>query len=124
MNLFRHGGRGLVVALWAIGLMTLAGCEDGGFKHDPPPGQGSIIADNYSWDVIHVYINGYFANDVGDKDYEAYDRVPGLYRVVLDQKGGARSYSRDVDVIEGKLTVLEVRVDEADWEYDVRIYYD
>ena len=57
-------------------------------------------------------------------DYEAYDRGPGLHRLVLDQKRGNRSYSRDVDVIEGKRTVWKVYIDELDWEYDVRVFYD
>ena len=124
MSMFRRYGRAVVVALGAVGIMWLAGCEDDGFNHDPPPGQGSIIVDNHSWDVIHVYIDGYYANDVGDYDYEAYDRDPGLYRVVLSQKDGTRSYSHDVDGIEGKLTVLKVSIDETSWEYYVQIYYD
>lgn len=108
----------------AAGCLLLAGCDDENFSHNPPPGQGSIIVDNRSVDVIHVYIGGLYANDVGDFDDEAYDRDPGLYRVVLDQKSGSRSYSHDVDVIEGKLTVLKVNIDEFSWEYDVQIYYD
>jgi hypothetical protein len=122
MGIFRHCGQA-AVAMLAAGIVLLAGCEDGDFKHDPPPGWGSIIVDNRSWDVVHVYVDGIYANDVGDRDYEAYDNLPGVCRVVLDQKGGIRSYSHDVDVIEGKLTVLEVNIDELDWEYDVRIYY-
>ncbi|MBU4198921.1 MAG: hypothetical protein KKE37_00665 [Verrucomicrobia bacterium] len=122
MKLFRPWGRWVGGMLLSALMMT--GCEDGGFKHDLPPGQGSIIVDNHSLDVIHVYIDGYYTNDVGDYDYEAYDRVPDVYRVVLDQKSGNRSYSHDVDVIEGKLTVLEVRINELSWEYDVRVDYE
>lgn len=124
MKLCRFLGRWLGGLLLSSLVVLMAGCEDGGFKHDPPPGQGSIIVDNRSVDVLHAYIDGYYTNDVGDFDYEAYDRLPGMYRVVLDQKSGSRSYSHDVDVIEGKLTVLEVQIDEWDWEYDVRIYYE
>jgi len=123
MNRFMRYGKISVVSLWVAGIMILAGCESDDYSHKPPPGQGSIIVDNKSVDVIHVYVDGYYANDVGDYDYEAYDRVPGLYRVVLDQKSGDRSYSHDVDVIEDKLTVLEVQIDELSWEYDVRISY-
>ncbi len=118
------GLRGAWLVLWAAGSVLLAGCDDGDYKHDPSPGRGSIIVDNRSSDVIHVYINGYYVNDVGDFDYEAYDRGPGLHRLVLDQKRGNRSYSRDVDVIEGKRTVWKVYIDELDWEYDVRVFYD
>jgi len=118
------GLRAALVALWAAGIVLLAGCDDGNYKHDCPPGQGSIIVDNHSTEVIHVYINGYYTNDVGDFDYEAYDREPGVYRLVLDQKSGNRSYSHDVDVIDGKRTVLKVYVDELYWEYDISIFYD
>ncbi len=123
MDSFRRYGLA-AAALVAAGMLWLAGCGDDSFKHDPPPGQGSIIVDNRSSDVLHVYLSGYYTNDVGDLDYEAYDRDPGLYRVVLDQKNGSRSYSHDVDVIQGKLTVLKVNVDEFSWEYYVQIYYD
>ncbi len=122
-----HGGarwRGAGTVWWVVVGLLFAGCDDKDFKHDPPPGQGSVIVDNHSSDIIHVYISGTYTNDVGDYDYEAYDRDPGLYRVVLDQKRGDRSYSHDVDVIEGKRTVLKVSVNEWDWEYDVSIYYD
>jgi len=124
MNKIGAWMRGTIIALWAAGILLLAGCDNDDYKHDPSPGQGSIIVDNRSWDVIHVYISGYYTNDVGDYDYEAYDRDPGVYRVVLDQKGGSRSYSHDVDVIEGKRTVLKVYVDELYWEYDVAVFYD
>lgn len=121
MNNISAGVRG---ALMTAAIALLAGCDDGDYKHDPPAGQGSIIVDNRSSDVLHVYLGGYYTNDVGDFDYEAYDRFPGVYRVVLDQKSGSRSYSHNVDVIEGKRTVLKVRVNEFYWEYDVAIYYD
>jgi hypothetical protein len=125
MNKFSRKLRGAVLGLLAAGPILLAGCDSGGgYKHDPPPGEGCIIVDVQSSDIVHVYINGIYANDVGDYDYEAYDLDPGMYRVVLDQKNGSHSYSHDVDVIEGKRTVLQVYRYEGSWEYDVRIFYD
>ena len=124
MSIFRRYSQAVFVILLTAGIIILAGCEDNDHSHKPPADQGSIIVDNQSLDIIHVYIDGYYTNDVGDYDYEAYDRLPGLYRVVLDQKGGSRSYSHDVDVLEGKLTVLEVWINEVDRRYNIRVYYE
>lgn len=124
MSVFKRCSQAVVVIVLIVGVMLLAGCEDKDHSHKPLAGQGSIIVDNQSLDVIHVYIDGYYTNDVGNSDYEAYDRLPGLYRVVLDQKGGSRSYSHDVDVLDSKLTVLEVWINEVNWRYNVRVYYE
>lgn len=93
--------------------------------HDVPEGKGSIIVDNNSADDIAVYIDGVRVEDVDDYEDEAYDVDPGLRRVVLDQRGGEdRSYRGDIDVIEGKRTVLDVSVDALDDEYDVEVFFD
>lgn len=113
----------LLVALIAAGAL-LAGCESRRFSHDPPPGQGSVVVDNWSDDVLHVYFEGYATNDVSRDDYEIYDLAPGVYRVVLDEKSGYRTFRDYVDVLEGQLTVMEVTADSSSTEYKVRIYFD
>lgn len=124
MNIFRQGVQAVAVLLMCAGVMILAGCsDDDGYSHVPPPGQGSIIVDNRSSDIIHVYINGYYTNDVGYYDYEAYDRLLGVYRVVLDQKKGDRYYNHDMDVLEGKLSVMKVWINEGHQEYIVQMDY-
>jgi hypothetical protein len=61
---------------------------------------------------------------VSDFDHEAFDLAPGIHRVVLDESHGSRNWRGDVDVLEGKLTVLEVNTGFDSSDYDVRIYFD
>lgn len=105
--------------------MALTGCESHSFDHTPPAGKGSIIVDNKTVDDLLVYISGHHTNDVADFDYEIFDLDPGVYRVVLDEKGGYRTYRGDVDVLEGQLTVLGVRRNYlVSSEYDVVIHFE
>ena len=104
----------LLAAVALIGSVTLAGCEDDGdIDHDPPAGQGSIVVDNDGTRDLHVYINGVYQGEVRDGHRTAYDRAPGVYRVVLDESGSDRGYSANVDVLAGRLTVLEATGGEA-----------
>ena len=81
--------------------------------------------DNKTVDDLLVYISGHHTNDVADFDYEIFDLDPGVYRVVLDEKGGYRTYRGDVDVLEGQLTVLGVRRNYlVSSEYDVVIHFE
>ncbi len=118
---------GLLAAALLLGAAgLLSGCEDHEFTHSPPARQGSIIVDNHSRDVLHVYLGGYYTNDVGDHEYEAYDCNPGLYRVALYQKcsSNCRFANNEVDVLEGQLAILKVRIDEASREYNISLYYE
>jgi len=104
---------------------ALMGCENDSFDHHPPAGQGSLIVNNKTVDDLHVYISEHYTNDVSDFDYEIYDLDPSVCRVVLDEKGGYRSYRGDVDVLEGQLTVLTVwRNPFSTSEYDVNIHFE
>ncbi len=107
----------------AAGLV--AGCDDSEFDRDPPEGQGSMIVDNYTGDRVRVYIDGERADSVGEGDHRYYDLDPGVYRVALDGDDTDRSWAGDVDVLENRRTVLEVRGYSGDYhEFDVRIYFD
>ena len=112
------------VIFYPILLLLLLGCESNWFDHDPPVGMGSLIVNNNTYDDIHVYFNGSYTNDVSDYDYEIFDMKPGLYRVLLDQKEGIRSFYDELDVLEGKLTILDVTVGYDRREYDVYVYFD
>ena len=104
----------LLAAAALIGSVTLAGCDDDDdIDHDPPAGQGSIVVDNDGYRDLHVYIDGVYQGEVRDGHRTAYDRAPGVYRVVLDESGSDRGYSADVDVLAGRLTVLEATGGEA-----------
>jgi len=102
----------------------LCGCEDSGFDHTPPAGKGAIVVDNKTFDTLLVYINGRSVFEVSDYDHELLDLAPGVYRLVIDQKHGYHSYSGDMDVLEGQLTVFEVKGYHSGSSYDVRTYYD
>jgi len=115
------------MARLAGGMMLMLGlgaCDNDDWNHTPPPGMGSIIVDNRTADDVNVYLDGYYTNGVSDFDYEAYDLAPGIHRVVLDESHGSRNWWGDVDVLQGKLTVLEVNDGYYSSDYDVRIYFD
>ena len=116
----RHFIRVLVAAVLALGL---TGCEDEEYNHVPPEGQGSIILDNFTADDINVFMDGVASNRLRDYEVEAYDMTAGVHRLVLDQDGGDRYGAWDVDVVVGRLTVVEIRTSGWDWEdYEVDIH--
>lgn len=92
----------------------------------PPEGQGALRVDNNTGDDIRVYIDGALLGTTGDYSDRAFPLDPGLYRVVLDQKNGDRNYRDDVDIIVGRLTVLDIEVDNDffDGDYDVEVFFD
>jgi hypothetical protein len=104
--------------------LCISGCDSDRFDHTPPAGQGTMIVDNLIADDLLVYVNGRSVFTVNDYDHELVDLDPGLYRVVIDEKHGFHSYSGDLDILEGQLTVLEVKGCYSADDYDVRIYFD
>ena len=109
-------------------LPVLSGCEyddEDDNDHEPPAGQGSLIIYNNTVDDIAVYIDDVRVEDVGDDDDRAYDLAPGVHRVVLDQRGGDRTYRDDVDILEGRRTIMDVAFDSLDsFDYDVVVFFD
>lgn len=113
-----------IVAL-ALATAMGAGCDDNEFDRDPPAGQGSLIVDNFTGDRILVYLDGTEESGVSAGKHRYYDLEPGVCRVVLDGDDTRRSWSGDVDVLEGRRTVVEVRSDSGDYrEFEVSIYLD
>ena len=104
--------------------LSLPGCDNDRFDHTPPAGQGTMIVDNLTADDLLVYVNGRSVFTVDDYDHELIDLAPGLYRVVIDEKHGFHSYYGDLDILEGQLTVLEVKGYYSADDYDVRVYFD
>ena len=119
----KHCGCVESLALGMILMLGLCACDGDDWNHTPPAGMGSIIVDNRTADGVNVYLDGYYTNQVSDFDYEAFDLAPGIHRVVLDESNGSRNWWGDVDVLEGKLTVLEVNTGFYSSDYDVRIYF-
>lgn len=119
------------ICLLMVTLLPLAGgCswdeDDDDKDFIPPEGQGALRVDNNTGDDIRVYVNGELLGTTGDYSDRAFPLDPGLYRVVLDQKSGGRNYRDDVDIIVGRLTVLDIEIDNDffDGDYDVEIYFD
>jgi len=104
-----------------------AGCDDGDdFDHTPPEGMGSLVVDNDTFDDLRVFVNGAEIGRVTDGHEGFFDLEPGLYRIVLDDEDGDRSYRNDVDVLDGRLTILYVDepLTSFDDSYRVVIAYD
>lgn len=101
-------------AALAAAVFACAGCHDGGYDHTPPAGKGAIVVDNITADHIEVYVDGTMATNVNNGTYDIVDLEPGVHRVVLNDEDEYRSYRDDVDVLAGKLTVLEVHM-AGDW---------
>lgn len=124
-NLMRIGFHlpGLVAL---AGLLCLAACEDSDpSDHTPPAGMGAIIVNNQTYNGVDVYIDGVRQKGVDNGHDRAYDLSNGVHRVVLDEDGGSRTFSGDIDVLQDRNTVLDVTNDPYNWSrYDVFIYYD
>jgi hypothetical protein len=113
---------------WMLAMLlsaSLAGCDYSNDDHDHkvPDGKGSLIVDNNTTDDIAVFIDGARANNADAYESKSFDLDPGVHRVVLDQRGGTGSFRGDVDVLEGKRTIMDVGASAIDNEYDVAIFF-
>lgn len=118
--------RWMILPLVALGV---AGCDydnDNDDDYEPPAGRGALLVDNNTSDEIRVYVDGEQRGRVDDYSDRPFDLEPGVHRVVLDQVNGDRNFRDDVDIIEGRLTVLDVQTDFdfGDDDYDVEIFFD
>ncbi|MBU0678814.1 MAG: hypothetical protein KJ626_11945 [Verrucomicrobia bacterium] len=109
-----------------IAFSIASGCDDdNNFNHNPPAGQGAIIVDNNTFNDIRVFIDGIEQTLTREDHSRAYDTAPGLRRVVLDETGGDRAWGGDVDVLEGRNTILDViTIPGNQLEYDVAVYFE
>lgn len=108
------------------GLFLAGGCfGDDDFDHRPPAGQGSVVVDNRTGRDLNVFIDGIQVDRVGARRWRAYDRDPGVYRVVLEERNGIRNFRDEVDVLDGRLTILDATIDTQRRErISVYIYFD
>jgi hypothetical protein len=114
--------------LVVLGLLCVvgAGCSGRDDDHTPPAGMGSIMLRNNSGDDIYVYFDGHIADTRADAaETTAYDLMPGSYRVSLTERRGWRSWSGYVDVLQDRLTFMDVSVDlQNSVAYDVVLFFD
>lgn len=97
-----------------------AGCETGDeFDHDPPAGQGTLYVDNGTLDDFDVFVDGAELKGVDDGDYEHYDLEPGVHRVVLAAEDERYSFADDIDILEGRRTIVRI-----DGSYNASVYFD
>ena len=124
-NHMRLSGRWFGAGALALAVWLLCGCENDDYNHDVPVGKGTIVVDNYTGDRVYVYLNGREEGSMGGDKHKYYDLEPGVYRVALDADDSHRSWAEDVDVLEGRLTVLKVRGYSGDYDhFDVEVYFD
>jgi hypothetical protein len=113
----------------AIGLgFTLPACDwedDDDFNHQPAEGLGTLIVDNNSGTDVRVFVNGERQSDVDSVDETFTDLVPGVYRVVLDDRHGDANESVEVDVVEGRLTIIEIATDPSNIRgFDLAVFFE
>jgi hypothetical protein len=116
-----------LVALCSVVWMT--GCDDledeKNFDYVPPSGKGALIVDNLSPTDVNVYVDGGSVGRVGDDDDKPFNLQPGVHRVVLDEEDGGRRWSSDLDILDGRLTILRVTLDTGDFnDYKVDVEFD
>lgn len=118
-------GRGLGVLLLCGVAGLTGGCDDDNYSRDPIDGQGLLVVDNFTGSRVRVYIDGGREENVSSGKHRYYDLEPGIYRVALDGSDTDRSWAGDVDILERRRTVMEVRNYIGDYRYfDIRIYFD
>jgi hypothetical protein len=121
--------RVLATFAWSLvaALPLFQGCDydDDENDHEPPAGLGSLIIYNRTPDDIAVYVDDIRLADVDNDNDQNYDLTPGVHRIILDQRGGDRTFRDDIDIIEGRRTIMDVAVDPNDaFEYDVVVFFD
>ena len=115
----------LLVCLMALTLGSASSdCDDDrGSDRNPPAGQGSIVVDNLTRNNIRVFVNGENVGVAKDDRKTGFDFNPGVYRVILDEAGGDQTFRDDIDVLEGRVTVLEVAIG-SPTRFDVFVFFD
>jgi hypothetical protein len=105
---------------------TGSGCDRTGdnYDYDVPTGQGVLVVDNQTIERLTVYVNGGERLSVRGNHDEGVDLSPGHYRVAFLQHDGDREYADDIDILEGRQTILKVANGRHSDDYDVTIDHD
>jgi hypothetical protein len=114
----------ILPALLLAASLLLTGCEDDPRDRRPPEGQGSLLVINNTVNNLAVFIDGERVGGVDGFKDRAFDRDPGLYRIILDERDGDRSFRDDLDVLVGRVTVIEVFEDPSNFSrFDTAVYF-
>lgn len=118
--------RGCMAGVAALMLLAAAGCEDDDDydDHNPPEGQGSLVVVNNTADDLEVFVDGSLLLSVRDGKTSIVDRDPGRVRVNLRDEDSSRGWRGNVDILEGRLTVLRVTYRLTGDDYDVNVDYE
>lgn len=116
-----------VVMMLGLAFM-LSGCEDAedDFDMTLEDGKGALIVQNLSGSDFNVFVEGVRIGEVDSNDHLATELDPGVVRVFLcEQDGDHRGYGEDLDILEGRRTIVRIQRDDDDWnDYDITIEYD
>jgi hypothetical protein len=99
------------------------GCEDDDYDHIPPLGFGTLIIDNDTSDDIEIYLDGTRMREVKDYDDRYTDLEPGVYRLVLADEDGDRSFRDEIDILANRLTIVHVDEGSLWGEYSVWVEF-
>lgn len=117
----------IINCLFALGLaLALCGCEDNdNINHTPAAGMGALGIDNETSSDLDVFIDGTKYPQVNDWSTEAWDLQPGVYRMVLNDRDGDRSYSSDIDILIDNVTEVTVTSSLTDYNsFVIDIHYE
>ena len=107
----------------SVCVVVLVGCDEEQFDHVPAAGMGTLIIDNDTTDDIDIFVDGLLLGQVDDYDDSYTDMMPGVYRIVLADEDGHRSYREYLDILPGRLTILHVD-DTSTWgDYSVWVEF-
>ena len=107
----------------AMLLLVGVGCDEEDFDHVPAVGMGTMVIDNDTSDDIEIFVDGALVGDVDDYDDRYVDMLPGVYRVVLADEDGARSFRDEIDILANRLTILHVDTGSLWGEYSVWVEF-
>jgi len=114
-----------ILVLGMLFVLLLSGCDDARYDYTPPEGMGALIIENYTGDSVRVYIDGVQVETVSSGGQRIYDVLPGVRRVALDSEDILRSWAGDVDLLEGRRTIMELRGSNLQLEaFDVTLFFD
>ena len=108
--------------------LFLAGCdaENNDYDFTPAHGMGALIVENDSGVDFDLYLDGSFEDGLDSGDHTTVELEPGEAHVFLrEQKWEHQGVSEDVDILEGRRTIVRLYRDSWEWnDYHVTVEYE